>query len=103
VTRIVQRTSAGGSANELAAEVVAQLGLAFLPGNAKSRRTSVLDWDLYAIRVEAPSEGTTMVDLALAENGGVAYVVLCQSAAEEHESLRSAVFLPAVDALEPLS
>jgi hypothetical protein len=102
-TRIVQRTKAGGRADELAAESAALLGLAFLPDNAKRRRTSVLDWDLYAIRVEAPDTGTILVDLALAESEGAAYVVLLQSVAEEHESLYEGVFLPVVDALEPLS
>ena len=85
------------------AEAVAQLGIDAWQGNAESYRTSALHWRLYATRVDEQGRGAILVDLAMAESESTSYVILFQSVAEEYESLHEAVFLPAVDALGPLS
>ena len=59
------------------------------------RRANGLDWTLYSA-----VESISVVDLALAEQGGKTYVVLMQSVIDERDALYEKLFLPAVDALK---
>lgn len=79
-----------------------QLGLTDPPEPVATRSTDVLEWTLYQVDVEAPI-GTLRVDLATAETEGATYLVLFQSPPDGYDTLHDAVFLPAVDALEPLA
>lgn len=75
-----------------------QLGLTERPEPVDQRTTSAgLDWDLYQVPV-----GDTIADLALAGAPGLTYLVLLISPGSERDALVDAVFLPAVEALEPL-
>jgi pimeloyl-ACP methyl ester carboxylesterase/predicted small lipoprotein YifL len=74
-----------------------RLGLAEPPEPVGQREANGLTWTLYAFTVQG-----IPVDIALADGDGLALLVLLQSAAEEHDALYDAVFLPVVDALVPL-
>jgi dienelactone hydrolase len=79
-----------------------QLRLTEPPAPTGARTTPTFEWTLYQVDVEAPV-GTLRVDLATAAEDGTTYLVLFQSPVEGSEVLRDAVFLPAVDALQPLA
>jgi pimeloyl-ACP methyl ester carboxylesterase len=102
LTTLVQQAAPGRTAADITAALLPQLGIEALPDSLGSRETTALTWDLYQIEVEVPGVGAVMVDLALAEGEGTAYLVLLQAMAEEHEALHEEVFLPAVEALAPV-
>jgi sulfatase modifying factor 1 len=66
-----------------------------------SRETSNLVWDLYSWDLEIPDEATITMEAALAEASGGVYVIVLGYLAEDHEVLREALFLPALEALLP--
>lgn len=75
-----------------------QLGLTERPEPASQRTTAAgLVWDLYAVPM-----GPTTADLGLAATPGRTYLVLLVSTPTEQATLVDTVFLPAVEALEPL-
>jgi dienelactone hydrolase len=75
-----------------------QLGLTERPEIARERTTAAgLDWELYEVPM-----GPTTADLGLAAAPGVTYLALLVSTPAERAALVDGVFLPAVDALEPL-
>ncbi len=77
-----------------------QLGLTSRPDPIETRSTSTgLDWALYQVPNAAAE---TVADLGLAEGDGASYLVLLLSPEDEATSLRSSVFLPAIDAYAPL-
>lgn len=79
-----------------------QLDLTEVPEPAGTRTTTTFEWTLYQVDVDVPA-GTLRVDLAVAEDGGTTYLVLLQSPIDGSAPLRDAVFLPAVDAFQPLA
>lgn len=79
-----------------------QLRLTEVPEPTGTRTTPTFEWTLYQVDVEAPM-GTLRVDLASAAKDGTTYLVLLQGPVEGSATLREAVFLPAVDALQPLA
>lgn len=90
--------SAPLAADALWPSLLPQLGLTERPERTERRSTAAgLDWDLYSVPM-----GPTTADLGLAEGPGVTYLALLVSAAAERDALVETVFLPAVDALEPL-
>jgi pimeloyl-ACP methyl ester carboxylesterase len=86
------------SADELFADVIAQLGLDPAPEPIASAEIGSFTWDFY--RFEIP--GGDLVDLAIAEGGEKAYFVFLVAAPGEHEALHEQLFLPAVEAMAPL-
>lgn len=77
-----------------------QLGLTETPEPIAQRATPAgLDWELYQVPV---GDGSVVADLGVAQGGDVTYLALLVSRAPEAAGLREAVFLPAIDALEPL-
>jgi hypothetical protein len=102
LTTLVQQAAPGMTAADITAALLPQLGIEELPDSLGSRETTTLTWDLYEIEVQVPGVGAVVVDLALAEADGTAYVVLLQAMAEEHDELHEGVFLPAVEALAPV-
>ncbi|MBN1285895.1 MAG: glutaminyl-peptide cyclotransferase [Anaerolineae bacterium] len=61
--------------------------------------TAAFPWETH--RVE-DKEAKVVISLALAADENRTYVVLLQAAPEEHDALYEKVFLPVIDALEPL-
>jgi len=86
-----------GTAAELFANLAGLLGLD--PGlePVASAEVGNFAWDFYAFEIQ-----TYLADLALAEDGEKAYLVLLISEPEERDALYEQLFLPAVEAMAPL-
>ena len=89
--------SMAGTAQDLLDLLTQQLGLAEAPKVAGQREANGLTWSLYAVEVQG-----LQIDFALSEGKEWGYVVLLQSSAREHDTLYDLVYLPAIDALEPI-
>jgi len=77
------------------------IGTMGLPEPVGSITTPDLTWDLHTVEIEWGEAGTIVADIALAEADDGVYFVILVTLADEHEALRGAVFLPAIDALAP--
>jgi pimeloyl-ACP methyl ester carboxylesterase len=86
------------SAEAMLDSLLPQLALSEPPQSVGTYDTPSLSWTLY--EVEVPVAGVT-VDLALAEEDGVAYLALLQAPPDEFEALHASVFLPTLDAFAP--
>ncbi len=84
------------SAGDLLDLLTGQLNLGGTPESVGQREANGLTWSLYAVEVQG-----IPVDMAIAEADGLALLVMLQSAADEHDALYEAVFLPGIDALVP--
>lgn len=102
LVRLIQQAAPGMTVDTLSAALLPQLGIDALPDSTGSHESGALNWVLFVVEVEAPGVGTVMVDLALAETGEAAYVILLQALPEEYEGLHETVFLPAVNQMAPL-
>ena len=78
-----------------------QLGFDSIPESVGSLQTISLDWTLYQVELTALGQ-TVSIDLGLANANGRTYSVLLQSASDEAPSLRASVFMPILEALEPI-
>ncbi|MGQ9555101.1 MAG: serine hydrolase domain-containing protein [Anaerolineae bacterium] len=103
LARIIQQAAPGATADQITAALLPQLGVQSLPEKSSSYESPALTWDLYYLEVEAPGVGTVAVDVALAKTDAAAYIVLLQALPAEYRALHEAVFLPALEALAPLS
>jgi hypothetical protein len=61
-----------------------------------TRSANGIDWDIYSTSISIAD-----VDLAVGEKDNMTYLVLLQAPKNDHAVLHEAVFLPAVDALQP--
>ncbi|MGD9048904.1 MAG: hypothetical protein PVF77_12690, partial [Anaerolineae bacterium] len=82
--------------------ILPRLGTDTLPESRGTSDRGILTWALYAIEVPAPEEGSLMVDLAVSETDSGVYMVALSSGLDDHDPLREAVFIPAVEAFEPI-
>jgi pimeloyl-ACP methyl ester carboxylesterase len=73
--------------------------LAFDPGieSTSSQELGVFTWTFYTFEYQG-----LVLDLALAEGSGQAYLVLLASSPNDHQNLYDQVFMPAVEALAPI-
>jgi CubicO group peptidase (beta-lactamase class C family) len=97
--RLIQQAAPGATITQLQGALAGQLGVEALPESTTTVETEAFSWQVYQVEVESPAVGTVVVDLALAESGEAAYIVLLQALADEADSLREAVFQPALKAL----
>jgi len=102
ITRIIQQAAPGATAAQVEGSLVVQLGLAQAPEPVDAYSSAALTWELYQVEIEAPGVGAIVVDVALAEADGTAYVILLQATPEEHEALHTSVFRPALESFAPL-
>ena len=93
---LLQQASPSGGADALLELVTHQLGLDAAPDSVGEREANGLTWALYELEVQG-----IVVDMALAEQDGMGYIVLMQYPPDEREALYTSVFLAAVDALQP--
>jgi CubicO group peptidase (beta-lactamase class C family) len=101
VVTLIQQAAPGMSAQQLAQLLAQQTGIEALPESSGTIETSAFAWTLY--EMEVPAAGMLVaVDVALAETGDAAYVVVLQALPDERETLHEAVFVPCVEALAPL-
>jgi SagB-type dehydrogenase family enzyme len=98
-TALFQQGFAGTSIKDLKEGLLPHLGIDVFPEQVGTRETEHLTWDLYAYEREAPEMEPVMVDIALAQAGGWAFVVGLVTLVDEYETLHQQVFLPALDAL----
>ncbi|MCP4289470.1 MAG: alpha/beta hydrolase [Gammaproteobacteria bacterium] len=82
------------SVEELLKAISEGYGLDGIPEISAERKANDLTWSLYTFEVQDVPR-----DLALAESEGLTIILLLRSAADEHDALHEAVFLPIVDAL----
>jgi dienelactone hydrolase len=86
--------------DDLWPSLLPQLGLTEPPQPTDHRTTPAgLEWTLYRVPVDG---GSVIADLGAAQSGDVTYLALLVSSKDESDALMRSVFLPAVDALEPL-
>ncbi|UCF61685.1 MAG: hypothetical protein JSV37_03090, partial [Anaerolineaceae bacterium] len=85
-----------------AAAILPRLGLAALPEPTGTNERGTFTWDLYTIDIEDPNAGPIIVDLAMAEIDAGVYMVAMVTGVDNHDPLREAVFIPAVEAFEPI-
>ena len=74
-----------------------QVGQSEVPAQTGSLSTDAFEWSFHAIDLDLQARPLS-VEVALAEDDGSSYLIIFQSAADEFEGLREAVFLPAVEA-----
>jgi hypothetical protein len=94
---LVVAQAAPMSADSLLALLTGQLGLDQDPDSVGEREANDIAWTLYAVEVQGLS-----LDIAVAEEGGLALLVMLQSDPQERDALYEAVFLPVVDGLTPV-
>lgn len=85
-----------------ATALLPRLGRDALPESTGAVESGVFTWDLYAIDIQDPTAGQLIVDLAMAETDTGVYVVAMATGVDGHDPLRESIFIPAVEALEPI-
>ncbi|MBK9124577.1 MAG: alpha/beta hydrolase [Chloroflexi bacterium] len=78
-----------------------QFGIDTVPEPVEIRDANGLTWAIYEIL--APAGSDAAIDVAITGQGTLTYFIILASVVEEHDALKQAVFLPAVDGLVPLS
>ncbi|MEX1018385.1 MAG: alpha/beta fold hydrolase [Litorilinea sp.] len=100
VTIIVQQ-AAPVDAETVLNSILPQLLLTEPPESVGTIQSPALDWTLYEVAIDTDAF-ELQIDMALAETGGVSYLLLLQAPTEEYEALHNAVFLPTLDQFAPL-
>ena len=103
-TLLIQKSYPDLNSVTLLTVLLPSLGISVLPEPFGELSANAFNWDLYQTNVTAADGRTLTLDLALAERGGVPYLVLLQAEASEHEDLLmlEEIFFPAVRALAPM-
>jgi pimeloyl-ACP methyl ester carboxylesterase len=91
---VLLQQAAPATAEQLFNLLLEQLGIPEVPESSAERDANGLTWQLYTLET-----GGVYRDVAVAENEGVAFMVVLRSDASEHDELFETVFLPVVDAL----
>ena len=99
---LIAQQSAPIPVGQLLQAVLPQLGLTEAPEPVGELTTDYLTWTLYQVDVEAPVIGTVRVDVAMAQGIGASYTVMMQATTEEFDAFHEQIFLPALEALQPL-
>lgn len=100
---LIAQQSAPIPVEQLLQAVLPQLGLTEAPEPVGERTTDHLTWTLYQVDVEVPVIGVVRVDVAMAQGSGASYTVMMQATAEEFDVFNEQVFLPALEAFQPIA
>jgi SagB-type dehydrogenase family enzyme len=73
-----------------------------LPERTGRHKTAAFEWDLYKVKTKGPADETFVVEAALVQAGKWAYIVLLAASTAAYPGLHEQVFLPALEALEPV-
>jgi dienelactone hydrolase len=102
-TRLIHEFFPGTTTSQLVESLLSPvLGLVEWPDSIGGHPSSRLSWALYEIEFTTGPAAGSVVDLAVAENGAGIYLVGLLAPKDQRETLRTTVFLPAVNALEPV-
>jgi pimeloyl-ACP methyl ester carboxylesterase len=103
-TLLIQKSYDGMTEDTLLDILLPSLQLEGLPPISDERETPGLTWTIYQTSISALGVGTFTIDMALCVDDEIPYLVLLQTEASEREntSIFEDIFLPVVDALEPL-
>ncbi|QPC82631.1 beta-lactamase family protein [Phototrophicus methaneseepsis] len=102
MTILVQQAAPGATADQILQSLLPNLLLSTAPESVETYESDALTWDVYFVEVDAGSV-TILVDLALSEQDGTAYVVLFQTTPDQYEGMHPAVFEAALEAYAPLA
>jgi uncharacterized protein len=98
---LLAQQSAPVAAEDVLASLLPQLRLTEAPESVGTHQGEALLWTLYQAEV-ALGEGEVSVDLAFSDEEGTTYIVVLQSAPDEHDALYESIFLPTLNAFSPL-
>jgi len=103
-TSLIQKSYQGMTMDALVNALLPSLQLEELPATPEERQTASFIWKVYQSEISATGAGTFIIDLALSELDGTPYLVILQAEAGEYTTtnMHETIFLPVVDALEPL-
>jgi CubicO group peptidase (beta-lactamase class C family) len=102
-TVLIQCLEGGITIDQATAIWVPLLGLEKLPDSIGIRETVSSTWELHTYETVDADLGPRKGDIALAETDDGVYLVALITTPEEHKALHDAIFLPAVDALAPVT
>jgi SagB-type dehydrogenase family enzyme len=100
-THLIQQRVGGLSRAEVITLAMSQESLAELPEHAGAVESPNLTWDVYRGKASIPAP--KVVDLALSQRENWIYIVLLGARPEEIDDLYKTVFLPAIQALAPVT
>jgi dienelactone hydrolase len=102
-TRLIHEFFPGITVSQLVESLLLPvLELAEWPASTGGHPSAKLPWALYEIEFTTGTLTGSVADVALAEDHSGVYFVALLAPKEERQSLRPEVFLPAVDALQPV-
>lgn len=84
----------------LQSALTGQLGIEEFPEAEMEIETNIAIWSVYRVDVEAAGLSVT---LAMTSVDNVTYLILSQSATDEHEAIRETVFMPVLESISLLS
>jgi pimeloyl-ACP methyl ester carboxylesterase len=87
-----------GSKDQLYADLTSQLGLDASQAPVREEILGSFEWTFYTFE-----RGEVSIDIALAEAEGSAFFVLLISPLDEYDQLYNGLFLPAVEAMNPIN
>lgn len=96
-TLLAQLSSPNERAEELLAQILANLGIAALPATpVRVMDSDALSWSLYLV------SGDPTTAVALAETETTTYIIVMKTAGDEFDALADAVLVPTVMAFSPI-
>lgn len=96
---VILQQSAPVSAEELRTLLAGQFGIEAFPESRTTREANGLTWSIY----ETTGPQGLLADVAIAEGEGVVYGIILLSTPLDRPTYYDGLFLPAIDALTPLS
>ena len=96
LVEVLQVRFLGMASDQLLQLLTSQFGLDEVPQHTEIRETDELVWSLF----EVESGGLT-IDIAVAQEFFLTYLIVLQSPPSEHDFYYEEVYLPAIDALTP--
>jgi CubicO group peptidase (beta-lactamase class C family) len=102
-TVLIQRMEGGITIDQATAMWLPLLSLEKLPDSIGTRETESATWDLYTYETVDSHLGPRKGTIALAETDDGVHLVVLVTTPEEHKALHDTIFLPAVDALAPVT
>lgn len=101
LTLLIQTTSLDTTPAEMLVFLEGMLEMTAAPTPTDSLETDSFDWQLYEAHIDTDYHGTVPVDIALASDERLVYVVLLVTYVDDRADHYQSIFVPAVEALAP--